>query len=135
MLELMECKLGESHSGEFHLETAEQRANRFIAEGLARRGWQESELATRPRSDPGKLASTARLRSETTLPIKWIATRVQMGTAKGAKSVLHHLAQSQDQRQAARALETCAQLEFQSAVGPLSGLTLHDQAYGHTLRP
>ena len=58
----------------------------------------------------------ARLRSETTLPIKWIATRVQIGTAKGAKSVLPHLAQSQDQRKTASALEPCAQLEFQSTV-------------------
>ena len=67
--------------------------NRNIAEELARRGWQESEWATRRPSDPGKLASAARLRSETTLPIKWIAARVQVGTAKGAKSVLPHLAQ------------------------------------------
>ena len=44
-----------------------------ISEELAHRGWQESELATRRRSDPGKLAIAARLRSETTLPIKWIA--------------------------------------------------------------
>ena len=64
-----------------------------ISEELARRGWQESEWATRRRSGPGKLASGARLRSKTTLPIKWIAARVQIGTAKGAKSVLHHLAQ------------------------------------------
>ena len=83
MLELMEGKLGESHSGEVHRETAEQRANRIITEELARRGWQESELATRGHSDPGKLASAARLPSETTLPIKWIAARVQIGTAKG----------------------------------------------------
>jgi hypothetical protein len=110
MLELMEGKLGESHSGELHRETAEQRANRIIAEELARRGWQESEWATRRRSDPGKLAS------ETTLLIRWIAARVQIGTARGAKSVLHHLAQSQDQRKTARALEPCAQLEFQSTV-------------------
>jgi hypothetical protein len=54
----------------------------------------------------------ARLRSETTLPIKWIATRVQIGTAKGAKSVLPHLAQSQDQRKAAKALEPCAQEHY-----------------------
>ena len=114
MLELMEGKLGGSHSGELHRETAEQRANRIIAEELARRGWPESELATRRRSDPGKLASAARLRSETTLPIKWIAARVQIGTAKGAKSVLPHLAQSQDQRKTTGALEPCAQLEFQS---------------------
>jgi hypothetical protein len=58
----------------------------------------------------------ARLRSETTLPIKWIAARVQIGTAQGAKSVLHHLAQSQDQRKTAKALEPCAQLELQSTV-------------------
>ena len=63
--------------------------------------------------DRGRHASgAARLRSETTLPIKWIAARVQIGTAKGAKSVLPHLAQSQDQRKAASALELCAQLEF-----------------------
>jgi hypothetical protein len=30
-----------------------------------------------------------------------LAARVQIGTAKGAKSVLHHLAQSQDQRKTA----------------------------------
>jgi hypothetical protein len=58
----------------------------------------------------------AGLRSETTLPTKWIAARVQIGTAKGAKSVLPHLAQSQDQRKPASALEPCAQPEFQSTV-------------------
>jgi hypothetical protein len=73
-------------------------------------------LAIRRRSDPGKLAIAARLRSETTLPIKWIAARLQIGTPKGAKSVLPHLAQSQDQRKTARALEPCAQLEFKSTV-------------------
>jgi isopenicillin-N epimerase len=34
--------------------------------------------------------------------------------ARVVKSVLHHLAQSQDQRKTASALEPCAQLEFQS---------------------
>jgi hypothetical protein len=56
-----------------------------------------------------------------TLPIKWIAARVQLGTAKGAKSVLPHRAQSQDQRNTASALEPCAQLEFQSTVPPFLG--------------
>ena len=69
-------------------------------------------MVTRRRSDPGKLAMAARLRNETTLPIKWIAARAQIGTAKGAKSALHHLAQSQDQRKTASALEPCAQPEF-----------------------
>ena len=55
MLELMEGKLGESHSGELHRETAEQRANRIIAEELARRGWQESWLRSHPNSGPWTL--------------------------------------------------------------------------------
>ena len=73
-------------------------------------------LAIRRRSNAAKLAISARLPSETTLPIKWIAARVQIGTAKGAKSVLLHLAQSQDQRKTAGALEPFAQLDFQSSV-------------------
>jgi hypothetical protein len=51
-----------------------------------------------------------------TLPIKWIEARMLIGTAKGAKCVFHHLAQSQDQRQTASALESCAQIEFQSTI-------------------
>jgi hypothetical protein len=50
--------------------------------------WQGSDLAARLRSDPGKLAIAARLRNETTLPIKWIAALVQIGTPKGAQAVL-----------------------------------------------
>ena len=56
------------------------------------------------------------MRSETTLPIKWTAAQVRIGTAKGAKSVLQHRAQSQDQHKTAGALEPCGQVEFQSAV-------------------
>ncbi len=75
---------GENHSGELHRETAEQKANRILSEELSRRGWPESDLAVRRRSDPGKLVIAVRLRNETTLPVKWIAARVQIGTAKGA---------------------------------------------------
>ena len=116
MLELMEGKLGENHSGELHRETAEQKANRIICEELSRLGWQESDLTARRRSDPGKVAIAARLRQETTLPIKWIAARLQIGTAKGAKSVLYRLARGQHQRKPGRVDEPCAQLEFQSTV-------------------
>ncbi len=37
MLELMDGKLGENHSGRLHFETAEQKAGRIIAEELLRR--------------------------------------------------------------------------------------------------
>ena len=116
ILERMEGKLGENHSGELHRETAEQRGSRIIAEELSRRGWTESDLATRRGSDPGKAAIAVRLRSETTLPVKWIAGRVQLGTAKGTKSVLHRLGRGPRQHKPARADEPCTQLEFQSTV-------------------
>ena len=43
------------------------------------------------------------LRNEITLPGKWIVARVQNGTAKGAKSVLHHLTRGHHPVKAARA--------------------------------
>jgi hypothetical protein len=53
---------------------------------------------------------------ETTLPVKWIAARVQIGTTKGAKSLLHHLAHREPRHKSARANRAYAQLEFQSTV-------------------
>jgi len=44
MLELMDGKLGEHHSGELHRETAEQKANRIVCEELSRRGWGRSRI-------------------------------------------------------------------------------------------
>jgi hypothetical protein len=92
---------------EFERQMERRRLEATAEEALKplRRGWQESESATRRRSDPGKRTIAARLRSETTLPIRWIAARVQIGTANGATSVLPHLAQSQDQRKTASALD------------------------------
>ena len=116
MLGLMDGKLGDNHSGELRRETAEQKANRIISEELLSLGWKESDLTTCNRSDRGKLAIAARLRSETTLPMKWIAARVHIDTAKGAKTALHQLAHGHHQRKPASATERCAQLEFQSAV-------------------
>jgi hypothetical protein len=104
----MDGKLGENHSGELHRETAEQKANRILSE--------ESDLAARRRSDLDKLAIAVRLRNETTLPVKWIAARVQIGPAKGANSVLHRSGRGQHQHKPARADEPCAQLECQSTV-------------------
>jgi hypothetical protein len=78
-----------------------QKANRIISEELSSRGWQESDLTTRRRTNRGKLAIAARLRNEPILPIKWIAARMHIGTPKGAKTVLHQLAQGQRRRQPA----------------------------------
>ncbi len=84
MLEAMEGKLGEHHSGELRRETAEAKAERIVAEELSRLGWQETDLATRRKSDPGKLKMAVRLRTETTFTIKAIASRVHLGSSRSA---------------------------------------------------
>ena len=89
MLEQMEGKLGEHHSGALHRESAEAKAERIVAEELGRLGWNQAELAARCKSDPGKLAIAARLRQQTTLPLKEIAARMHLGTSKSANSRLH----------------------------------------------
>ena len=88
-LEQMEGKLGEHHSGELRREAAEAKAERIVAEELSRLGWTESDLATRRKSDPGKLGMGARLRKETTLSLKAIARRVCLGTSRSASVRLH----------------------------------------------
>jgi len=57
---------------------------------LARLGWSETDLASRRKSDPAKLALAARLRQETTLTIKALAARVHLGTSKSANARLHN---------------------------------------------
>ena len=44
-----------------------------------RAGRTEEELRQRSKGDPVKLATAARLRQETTMTLKWIAARLEMG--------------------------------------------------------
>jgi len=85
----MEGKAGEHHPGRTRLETAEAKADRIVAEELARRRWTVADLASRQKSDPTKLALAARLRQETTLSVKQIAERLRLGKPKGARTNLH----------------------------------------------
>jgi putative transposase len=84
----MEGQLGEYHAGDLRRESSEAKAERIIAEELEGFGWAEADLEKRHKSDPGKLALAARLRRETTLPVKWITTRLGMGTWKSASTRL-----------------------------------------------
>lgn len=88
-LQQSEGKLGEHRSGGLRRETAEAKAERLVEEELRSLGWTQEDLATHRKSDPGKLAIAAGLRRETTLSIKAIAARVQLGASKGANSNLH----------------------------------------------
>ena len=42
-------------------------------------GWSETDLQARPKGEPRKLALAWQLRSQTTLPLAWIAERLSMG--------------------------------------------------------
>lgn len=102
LLARMGSGLGEHHAGELHREVAQAKAERIVAEELHRRGWAEEELARRSKSDTDKLEIAARLRRETTMSIKSIAARIQLGTSKAANVKLHnHMrgAESGDSRQ------------------------------------
>jgi putative transposase len=88
MLGRIEGRLGEHHAGELRRESAEVRAERIIGEELERLGWTAVDLAQRHKTDPGKVSIGARLRRETTLPMRWIADRLQMGTWKSTRARL-----------------------------------------------
>ena len=60
-----------------------------MAEELSRLRWTPDDLAARAKSHPAKLALAARLRQETTLSVKEIAARLNLGKAKGARTNLH----------------------------------------------
>ena len=66
-------------------------AERRVVEGLKRLGWREADLKARRKGEPRKVDLARKLRSQTTLPLAWIAERLSMGT-RG------HLAWLQQQR-------------------------------------
>jgi len=76
----------EQHSGELRRDTAEAKAERILGEELggARLGWEGADLVSRRKSGPARLGIAARLRRETTLPIKAMARRMDLGTSKSA---------------------------------------------------
>ena len=80
LLEQMAGRAGEHHYAEERRETDEAKAQGIVAAELKRLGWGEAELAKRRKGDAGKAQIAGRLRAETTMTLKWIAGRLQMGT-------------------------------------------------------
>jgi hypothetical protein len=58
----------------------EQKAERIATQELKRLGWEKGDLRRRRKGDEGKVAVARRLRQETTMSLKWIAQRLQMGS-------------------------------------------------------
>jgi hypothetical protein len=90
----MSGRLGEHHAGQLRRAAAETKAERIVAEELKRAGWTAGDLEGHPKGDPVKLALATRLRRETTLSLKWIANRLQLGTWRSANARLHRWRQA-----------------------------------------
>jgi hypothetical protein len=73
-------RVGRGHYGAERRESGEARAQRMVRDGLRALGWTEKELASRPKGDKGKVKLPRRLRGETTMTLRWIADRLQMGS-------------------------------------------------------
>ena len=91
LIERVELKPGEGHKGKERLETGEQKAERIVCEELERLKWRESDISKESKGAPQKVEIARRIREETTMSLKWIATRLSMG---GWKYVANKLSQN-----------------------------------------
>ena len=85
---------GPSHFGEAVQEAEAVQAERRVVEALQRMGWSEADLRARRKGEPRKIELAWELRSQTTMPLAWIAERLNMGTRGHLAWLLHHRGQS-----------------------------------------
>jgi len=94
LLEQVDTPPGPSHFGEAVQEAEAVQAERGVVEGLKRMGWSEADLKARRKGEPRKVELAWELRSQTTMPLAWIAERLNMGTRGHLAWLLHHRGQS-----------------------------------------
>ena len=80
LLEQVDTRSGPSHFGEAVQEAEGVQAERLVVAGLKRMGWSEADLKARRKGEPGKVELAAELRSQRTMPLAWIAERLNMGS-------------------------------------------------------
>jgi hypothetical protein len=80
LLEQVDAWPGPSHFGEAVQEAEGAQAERLGVEGLKRLRWTEADLRARRKGERGKVQLARELRSKTTMPLAWIAARLNMGT-------------------------------------------------------
>ena len=76
----MDARPGPSLFGEAVQEAEAAQAERLVVEGLKRLRWSESDLRARRKGERGKVQLARELRSKTTMPLAWIASRLNMGS-------------------------------------------------------
>jgi hypothetical protein len=92
-------RVGPSHYGAQRQESDRQKAERVVKEELGRLGWEEDDLGARRKGHRAKVMLARRLRQETTMSLKWIAQRLQMGSWTYVSNLLNEPPQTQPQAQ------------------------------------
>ena len=72
-------RVGLSNYGAERQQSDIQRAERIVRAEIGRLGWVEQDRRSHRKGDERKVSIDGRLRQETTLSLKWIAQRLQMG--------------------------------------------------------
>jgi hypothetical protein len=74
--------------GDQRRETEEAWAEQLLADEIKRRRWTSAEVEQRRKGDTDKVEIARRLRQETTMPLRWIAQRLNMGAAGSLANLL-----------------------------------------------
>jgi REP element-mobilizing transposase RayT len=80
LLDAAKGMLRATHYGADRREAHEAKAIRLLREEMGRMGWDQAALRQARKGDKGKVRLAARLRKETTMSLKWIAQRLEMGS-------------------------------------------------------
>ncbi len=78
-----------------------------MTDEIERLGWAERDLISWRKGDQHNVAIGRRLRQETTMSLKWIANRLQMGSWTYVSNLLHGLPQAQATPQVQQQLLLC----------------------------
>jgi putative transposase len=80
LVDRLEKEVSEHHVARERSETDEELAERIVRAGIKELGWEEEELGRRRKGDPGKIRLARELRKRTSIDLKWIARRLEMGS-------------------------------------------------------
>jgi hypothetical protein len=80
LLDRMPGAVSEHHHARERSQRDEQKAEAIILARLKKLGWRKTVLWARRKSDPQKVALARDLRRQTTVSLKWIAQRLEMGS-------------------------------------------------------
>jgi REP element-mobilizing transposase RayT len=80
LLDRLPGSVSEHHHARERKQTDEHKAEAIISARLKKLGWRRADLVAQRKSDPNKVALARVLRSRTTMSLKWIARRLEMGS-------------------------------------------------------